>query len=90
VDVVDVLKKARTLLVSQGVAKGSMYDSVTGSYCALGALDAAAGEDHTAMLAAKRALVNVVHASIPSFNDTSTQDEVIAAFTKAIERAENG
>lgn len=93
--VADILRKARQLIADGWCQRDSVaYDarSKTFSYCALGAISAA-GNLRTARNLAFVYLTSAISpqaVAIPHWNDhpRRTQEEVLAAFDKAIELAE--
>lgn len=91
--VLDVLKGAREL-VAKGWTQGAFQRG--GCYCALGAIIKAAEPVSEARLVAEdeavRHLQDLVGNYVDEWNDEDyrTQDEVVAAFDKAIERVESG
>lgn len=85
-EVIAVLKRARKLIAT-GWTQHEMHQWRNGMmcYCAIGALSAATS-DTLAYYAAKNRLVPFTGRSIIRFNDAEgrTQEEVLAAFDKAI------
>lgn len=98
-DVVDVLTSARDLITPDGAwTKGELAraigvptfpnDPTADCWCMSGALLVAAGDSGPLFLSAVLAVEKVIPFAVPKFNDaeTTTQEEVIEAFNKAIER----
>lgn len=79
----EVLLASLSLLENKGWIQGAM--ATNNGYCALGAIKAVCWNRNMPIELPMKALKRVTKREIISWNDSSTKEEVLAAFRKAIE-----